>query len=105
MLPFQHTLAVSCGLSDFHKFVIIVLKTTFSKNKLREIVYRNYKYFNSQNFNDELKFAFSTGYIDSCSKFSQTFLNLSKKHAPLKKKQLTANHASYVSLSLCEKLS
>ena len=36
-------------------------KTLFSENKPNkpsEIVYRNYKYFNSQNFNDELKFVF-----------------------------------------------
>ena len=58
VLSFQHTLTVSCGLSDFHKLVMTVLKTTFSKNKPREIVYRNYKYFNSQNFIDELKFVF-----------------------------------------------
>ena len=77
-----------------------VLKTTFSKNKPREIVYRNYKYFNSQNFNDELKFVFSNENIDSCSKFSQTFLDVLNKHAPLKKKRLRANHASYVSKSM-----
>ena len=99
-LSFQHTLTVSCGLSDFHKLVMTVLKTTFSKNKPREIVYRNYKYFNSQNFNDELKFVFSKENIDSCSKFNQTFLNVLNKHAPLKKKQLRANHASYVSKSM-----
>ena len=46
-LSFQHTLTVFCGLSDFHKLVMTLLKTTFSKNKPREIVYRNYKYFNS----------------------------------------------------------
>ena len=68
-LSFQHTLTVSCGLSDFHKLVMTVLKTTFSKNKPREIVYRNYKYFNSQNFNDELQFVLSKENTDSCSKF------------------------------------
>ena len=99
-LSFQHTLTVSCGLSDFHKLVMTVLKTTFSKNKPREIVYRNYKYFNSQNFNDELKFVFSKENIDSCSKFNQTFLNVLNKYAPLKKKQLRANHALYVSKSM-----
>ena len=76
---------------------MIVLKTKFSKNKPREIVHRNYKYFNSQNFNDELNFVFSKENIDSCGKFNQTFLNVLNKHAPLKKKQLRANHASYVS--------
>ena len=68
-LSFQHTLTVCCGLSDFHKLVMTLLKTRFSKNKPREIVYRNYKYFNSQNFNDELQFVLSKENIDSCSKF------------------------------------
>ena len=95
-----HTLTLSCELSDFHKLVTTLLKTTFYKNKPREIVYRNYKYFNSHNFNDELKFVFSKENIDSCSKFNQTFLNVLNKHAPLKKKQLRANHASYVSKSM-----
>ena len=57
-LSFQRTLTISCGLSDYQKLVLTVLKITISKNKLREIVYRNYKYFNSQNFNDKLKFCF-----------------------------------------------
>ena len=43
-------LTVSCDLSDFHKLVLTVLKTTLFKNKSSEI--------NSQNFNDELKFVF-----------------------------------------------
>ena len=84
----------------FHELVMTVFKTTFSKNKPREIVYRNYKYFNSQNFNDKLKFVFSKENIDSCSKFNQTFLNILNKHAPLKKKRLRGNHASYVSKSM-----
>ena len=74
-----------------------VLKTTFSKNKPREIVYRNYKYFNSHDFNDELKFVFSKENIESCSKFNQPVLNVLNKHALLKKKRLRAKHTSYVS--------
>ena len=77
-----------------------VLKTTFSKNKPHEIVYRNYKYFNSENFNDELKCVFPKENIDFCSQFNQTFLNVLNKHASLKKKQLRANHALYVSKSM-----
>ena len=38
-LSFQHILTVSSGLSNFHKLVMTVLKSTFSKNKPREIVY------------------------------------------------------------------
>ena len=84
----------------FHKLVLTILKITFSKNKQREIVYRNYKYFNSHNFNNELKFVFSNENIDSSSKFNQTFLDELNKHAPLKKKRLRASHASYVSMSM-----
>ena len=99
-LSFRHTLTISCGLSDFHKVVMTVLKTTFSKSKPRETVYRNYKYFNSQNFTDELKLVFSKDNLDSCSKLNQTFLDVLNKHALLKKKRLRTNHASYVSKSM-----
>ena len=35
---FQNTVAVYCGLSDFHKLVLTVLKTSFDKNRLCEIL-------------------------------------------------------------------
>ena len=103
-LLFQHALAVSCGLSDFHKLVMTVIKTTFSKKKPREIVYRNYEYFNSQNFNDELEFVFSKENIDCCSKFNQTFLIVLNKHSPLKRSSFGLIML-LMCLSLCEKLS
>ena len=31
-----------------------LFKTTFSKSKLEEIIYRNFKQFNEENFNQEL---------------------------------------------------
>ena len=81
-----------------------VLKATFSKNKPHEIMYRNYKYFNSQNFNDELKSVFSKENIDSCNKFNQTFLNVLNKHPPLKRSSLELI-ILHMCLSLCVKLS
>ena len=42
-LAFQNTTATFTGLSDFHKLVLTVLKTTFSKNKPKELFYRDYK--------------------------------------------------------------
>ena len=45
---------ISTGLSDFHKMVT-VLKTTFRKNKPREIIYRDYSKFDSESFKKELK--------------------------------------------------
>ena len=62
-LSFQRRERVSTGLSDFHKLVLTVLKTIISKNKPREIHYRNYKKFDSLKFNIDLKNAFAHQFI------------------------------------------
>ena len=40
-LAFQNTTTTFTGLSDCHKLVLTVLKTTFSKNKPKELFYRD----------------------------------------------------------------
>ena len=45
-LAFQNTTTTFTGLSDCHKLVLTVLKTTFSKNRPKELFYRDYKKFN-----------------------------------------------------------
>ena len=52
---FQNTVAVCSGISDFHKIVQTVLKTSFDKNKPCEILYKGYKNFNSESFNEDLQ--------------------------------------------------
>ena len=42
----QQTTTVETGLSDFHKMVVSVLKTTFPQHGPTVIIYRNYKNFN-----------------------------------------------------------
>ena len=42
------------GLSDCHKLVLSVFKATFTKSKPKETVYRNYRRFNENNFNEDL---------------------------------------------------
>ena len=37
--------------SDFHKLALSIFKTTFAKSKPDEIVFRNYRKFNENNFN------------------------------------------------------
>ena len=53
-LAFQNT-TTTTGLSDCHKLLLTVLKTSFSKNKPKELIYRYYKKFNFSDVNDELK--------------------------------------------------
>ena len=52
---FQNTSTVFTGLSDFHKLIVTCMKTTFQKAKPKIIHYRNYKYFNEENFRVELR--------------------------------------------------
>ena len=61
-LAFQNTTTTFTGLSDCHKLVLSILKTTFSKNKPKELFYRDYKKFNFFDFNDELKNIFFKKY-------------------------------------------
>ena len=97
---FQQTTTVCSGLSDCHKLVLTVLKTSIPKGNPREITYRDYKKFDSLKFNNELKNVLAIENIDNCTMFDEKFLEVLDKHAPLKKKLLRANHASYVSKAL-----
>ena len=40
---FQNTNVISAGMSDHHKMIVTVMKTTFVKANPREINYRSYK--------------------------------------------------------------
>ena len=51
---FQNTVAVCSGLSDFHKLILTVVKTSFDKSKPCQILYRDYKNCNSESFNEDL---------------------------------------------------
>ena len=84
------------GLSDLHKLVLSVFKTTFSKSKPKEITYRNLKNFEEESFNQELRNNVINNSIKSYEFFEKSFLDTLNKHAPLKKKSVRANHAPYV---------
>ena len=99
-MSFQNTTTVFAGISDFHKLVLTVLKISFTKNKSKEIIYRDYKNFDSFLFNDELKNVLELDKINSCAMFDKLFLKALDKHAPVKKKVVRANHAKYISKAL-----
>ena len=96
---FQNTTTIDIGISDFHKMVLTSFKSKYEPGKPKEVVYRNYKHFNNDNFREELKAA--TG--DTCNtwdSFETRFLNILNKHAPIKKKTIRGNHAPYMTKSL-----
>ena len=51
---FQNSSTIESGLSDFHKMIVTVLKTTFQKRSPTLIKYRNYSKFNDEHFRSEL---------------------------------------------------
>ena len=82
---FQNTIAVTNGLSDFRKMVVTVMKMSFKKHSPIERHYRDYKYFDWTKFKNNLNKNLSKG-ISNDKSFETTFIEVLKKHAPLKKK-------------------
>ena len=90
------------GLSDHHKMTLAVLKTYVKKREPTVINYRNYKNFNDNLFRDVL--------IDNLQNMDKTFLkyddfkasfiNALDKHAPVKKKTLRGNNATFMNKTI-----
>ena len=80
--------------------MLSVFKTTFSKSKPKEIIYRNLKKFNEKDFNQELRGRLSTELVDNYSSFENVFIDVLNMHASIKKKVITANQAPYVTKAL-----
>ena len=95
---FQCTKVISTGISDHHKMILTVLKTTFEKVKPKEISYRSYRMFDNETFQEELKQKIGdcTNYTELECGFSEVF----DKHAPLKKRVVRANEVPYMTRNL-----
>ena len=88
---FQGTTTVTTGLSDFHKMVVTVMKTTFPKAKPKVVQYRDYKNFNLQNFRRDLRSKIREEPINTYDAFEDIFMLTLNNHAPQKSKVLRAN--------------
>ena len=96
---FQNTMTITIGLSDFHKMVITVLKSSFIKLKARETYYRDYKNFSCNSFREDLILS-----LDRMKKgfdsFEDTFMKTLNRHAPMKRKLVRANEVLYMTRAL-----
>ena len=93
---FQNTTAISTGISDCYKMIIRVLKTTFKKSK--KIIYRSYRNYNPNAFNEELGCE-----LDGCTDYKEyenRILRIWNTHAPLKQKLVRANEVPYMTKTL-----
>ena len=91
---FKKTIAVSTGLSDFHKMVVTVFKTTFKKNKPKEVFYRDSKKFDEV-FKRELQEKLNQ-HVTNYETFEGIFLDTLEKYAPMKRKVIRGNEAPYM---------
>ena len=95
---FQDTQVIKTGLSDFHKMNVTVLKMFFTKQKHENIFYRNYIKTDNLKSKESLNrvlMKYDLNNIDY-QDFHEIVLSIFNAHAPLKKKHLRANHASFV---------
>ena len=99
---FQSSGAYETGISDFHKLDFTVLETYFQKAKPRIIKYRNYKYFNNNDFRDELIRELSSNNIqsDDLTRFTNISKMILEKKAPLKERYVRYNQAKFMNKNL-----
>ena len=99
---FQNPCTIETGLSDFHKLVITVMKTTHKKSQQKIINYRSYEYFNSESFREELIQIEANG--NNCDESFKNFTSscsvILNKHAPQKKRYVRGNQSPFMNKTL-----
>ena len=95
---FQNSGVYETGISDFHKLTFTVLKTYFQKAKPRIIKYRDYKYFDNNDFRDELIRELSSNNIqsDDLTRFTNISKMILEKKASLKERYVRYNQAKFM---------
>ena len=96
------TTVIETGISDFHKLTVTTLKSNFLKQEPKTFHYRNYKYFNNDNFRNDLLYEISKkGFHDiSCEEFETLFMTTLNNHAPMKIKYIRANNSPFMNNEL-----
>ena len=94
-LCFQKTAVVETGLSDFHRLTFTVMKSTFQKQVLKILSYRNYKSFNNTLFQNDLMYEISKIGLNNinCEQFENIFMLTLNKHALSKIRYVRATNS------------
>ena len=90
------------GLSDFHKLTTTVLKQYFPKPKPKIVNYRDYKNFRNDEFRAELDNEILKHDINNIEyqHFLNVFIEILKKHIPMKIKYLRASQGKFMTKGL-----
>ena len=87
---------IETGLSDFHKMVVSVFKTSFKKQKPKIVTYRDYKHFDNENIKESLITYLSTAKNISYDAFENLVLQTLDKMAPIKQKHIRGNQSPFM---------
>ena len=101
---FQKTFVCETGLSDCHKLVATIFRSTFIKLPPKIIKYRSYKNFDKNKFCHELDQILIQGDLlkadDPYNKLTDIFSDTLERHAPLKSKTIRGNQAVFMNKGL-----
>ena len=89
---FKKAYILEIGITDFHKLTAVSLKSQILKAPQKRKLYRDYKAFDKNSFNNNLKTKLDSIKILDYSSFKDIFINVLNTHAPLKSKIIRANN-------------
>ena len=97
---FQNTCVTESGISDFHKLTAVSLKSHILKSPPKVKHFRNYKSFDENAFNEDLK-----SRLDSIEKleyplFESIFIDILNTHALIKTKTVRGNNHQFMNKAL-----
>ena len=94
---FQTSCVIETGLSDFHKYLVRVMRTTYEKSAPKPITYRSYKYFNNDSFREALLQIECNG--NNCDENFKDFTSscniILNEQAPPEKKYVRGNQSPF----------
>ena len=93
-------MALKTGISDHHKMIMTIFRSTFAKGKPKTFYSHCYKKFNLEQFQMELKEKLDGISINSFDIFLEEFGTRLNKFAPLKEKKIRFNNGIYMTKSL-----
>ena len=97
---FQNSCVIETGLSDFHKIVVTVMKTSYKKLEPKIINYRSYKFFCNEDFRASLHDILPLQSDNNCEKHFDNFIsscnNVLDQHALKKKKYVRRNKSPFI---------
>ena len=87
---------VKTGLSDFHKMMVSVFTTSFKRQKLKIVTYRDYKHIDNRKLRESLITYLSMNKNTSYDVFENLVLHTLDKMAPIKQKHIRGNLSPFI---------